>query len=144
MKTGFLSFLVSVFLTNTVLAETIARTWEMQNIKVACLDLGPNIANCYVVSSPDRDAYVIDPGGNASGIVAYLKANQLNVLGYLITHGHNDHIKGLPQAKQIVSAPAGIHSLDVPLYRKRMGNDGPFSFFLEKARVMVRIILHSP
>lgn len=131
LKTIFLLCLTSVYFAIGVSADVVARKWEIQNITVACLDLGPDAANCYVISSHDQDAYVVDPGGNPARIIEYLKTEKLNIMGYLETHGHNDHIRGLVQMVQTMPASAGIHPLDVPLYNRRMGNDGPFDLFFE-------------
>jgi len=107
------------------------------------------VANCYVVNSPNRNAYVIDPGGNATEILAHLNKGHLKVLGYLVTHGHNDHIKGLPQLIQHLPASAGINTNDVPLYAKRMGDAGPFDLFLQDGRnygtnTLSFTVIHTP
>lgn len=115
-------------------AETSCRTWSFGNIEVTCLELGNDIANCYVVTSKQRDAYIIDPGGNASDIITYLKKHQLKVLGYLLTHAHNDHIGALEQLVREIPSHAGIHKLDRPLYLKRMGDNGPFDMVFEEGR----------
>ena len=130
-------------------AKAPSRTWDIQNINVTCLYLGKNIANCYVVSSSNKDAYVIDPGGNAPAIIEYLKAHDLNVKGYLITHGHNDHIRALPQLHKERPASTGIHASDIPLYRKRKGNAGPFDLFFKNGQTygtkdLPFTIIHSP
>ncbi len=119
------------------------------NLRVRCLELGKGTANCYVVSSGNKDAYVIDPGGNADEILKQLKKNKLKVVEYLITHGHNDHIRALPDLHKKNPAPAGIHSSDVPLYRKRMGDSGPFDSFFEDGKTygtgdLKFTVLHTP
>jgi glyoxylase-like metal-dependent hydrolase (beta-lactamase superfamily II) len=126
-----LFFNIAVLLASIVCAETPSQTWSIGNLNVTCLFLGDNVANCYVISTENRGAYVVDPGGNASEIIAYLKEKKLNVTGYLITHGHNDHIKGLPQMHKSMPASAGICALDLPLYIKRMGTPGPFDYFFQ-------------
>jgi hydroxyacylglutathione hydrolase len=130
MKKYILTGGILMFLMTLSFGAT-SQTWTIHGIRVSRLDLGQDIANCYIVSSESREAYVIDPGGNARYILEYLKKERLKVLGYLVTHGHNDHIKGLPELVEEMPAPAGIHRDDVPLYTRRMGNSGPFDLFFE-------------
>jgi hydroxyacylglutathione hydrolase len=125
------------------------QTWTIKDIHVARLDLGEDVANCYVVSAANRDAYVIDPGGNATYIIEHLKKEHLKVVGYLVTHGHNDHIQGLPQLVREMPASAGIHSDDIPLYTKRMGNAGPFDLFFQDGKsygtnLLSFTVIHTP
>ncbi len=66
-----------------------------------------------------------------------------------MTHGHNDHIKGLPELVHKMPAPAGIHSDDVPLYIKRMGNAGPFNLFFQDGKdygsnTLSFTVIHTP
>jgi hydroxyacylglutathione hydrolase len=134
MKKVLISFAAILLVAGCVQAADhyLPFTWHFKGIDVTRLLLGKNIANCYVVSSEkSKGAYVIDPGGNAEGILAFLKKEDLTVKGYLLTHGHNDHIKALPQLYKEMPAIAGIHAADVPLYKKRMGDDGPFDLFFE-------------
>jgi glyoxylase-like metal-dependent hydrolase (beta-lactamase superfamily II) len=119
------------------------------SLRVRCLDLGKGTANCYVVSSNDKNAYIIDPGGNAEEILKHLENNKLKVLGYLITHGHNDHIRALPDLHKKSPASSGIHSSDIPLYRKGMGTSGPFDLFFEDGKTygtddLKFTVIHSP
>lgn len=96
-------------------------------IIVKRLDLGKNAANCYVIHANNHDGYVIDPGGNPTLLIQYLQAHQINVIGYLLTHAHNDHILAIPTLlSSQYSAPVGLHKADKPLYERRMKNTLPF------------------
>lgn len=53
------------------------------------------------------DAYVVDPGC-ATSVIDYLATTQLNLVGILITHHHNDHTGGIKQLQQYFN-----HKLDV-------------------------------
>lgn len=50
--------------------------------------VSPYVTNCYILSK-DNDVLVIDPGGNFDKIKPFLEGK--NVLGTVITHGHDDH-----------------------------------------------------
>ena len=68
-------------------------------------------ANCYVVHS-GFEAIVVDPGGEAPEVVAYLQDNNLKVVALINTHGHADHIGGNHWFSQQTGAPVWIHRLE--------------------------------
>ena len=57
------------------------------------MPLGPLDTNCYLVHS-DREAVVIDPGGDAQEILSFLASEKVNLAAILNTHLHFDHIQG--------------------------------------------------
>ncbi len=74
--------------------------------------VGPFEVNCYVIRSDTPDALVIDPGADADRISSFLKSNRLNVKGYLLTHGHVDHISAVDDLLKIYPAFVAIHPED--------------------------------
>lgn len=68
-------------------------------------------ANCYVLHHGSK-ALVIDPGGNADVILAYLEKHRLSVEIILNTHGHADHICANAALKRAVGAPIAVHEQD--------------------------------
>lgn len=61
------------------------------NVKI--LQVDPIGTNCYIVSDDDRNAFIVDPGGDADLIIN--AAKDLNVAYILLTHTHYDHIGAL-------------------------------------------------
>ena len=75
-------------------------------------------SNCYVISY-ENDCYVIDPGQEEMDeVIAYIRENNLNLLAILLTHGHWDHILGIP---------AILEYKEVPIYISEKGYDFLFN-----------------
>ncbi|MBN1669406.1 MAG: MBL fold metallo-hydrolase [Kiritimatiellae bacterium] len=68
--------------------------------------------NCYLVWGASPDALVIDPGDQADGILARIRARELRVAAYLLTHGHVDHVSALAELYDAMPAPVGISAKD--------------------------------
>ncbi len=82
----------------------------IRNIVVSAFE-----TNCYIVSDPTtRDAIVIDPGDDASTILAAVRADGLTVHCIVDTHGHVDHIAANGAVQCEFGCPIMIHALDAP------------------------------
>lgn len=57
-------------------------------------------ANCYVVQSKEKNAFVVDPGGEAENIIGYLKGHDIAPRMILLTHGHFDHVGAVLDLKE--------------------------------------------
>lgn len=67
--------------------------------------VGPVLTNCYIVSDKEKgDAVVIDPGGGAEKISAYLRDKHFTLQAILLTHGHFDHIIAAEKLRSEFSA----------------------------------------
>lgn len=65
-------------------------------------------SNCYVISYKN-DCYIIDPGEETmTQVIDYIKENSLNLLAILLTHGHWDHILGIPSVLEYKKVPIYI------------------------------------
>lgn len=81
-------------------------------MKIKTLSVGPFGVNCSVVWKNEAEAVVIDPGCDAGRIAAVLQANGLTVAGWLLTHGHADHISALAALHKKHPAPVYLHAAD--------------------------------
>ena len=61
------------------------------------LETGILQVNTYVIVLNEKEAAVIDPGGNADEIIALLKKHNLDLKAVVLTHSHFDHIGGVDE-----------------------------------------------
>ncbi len=80
---------------------------------IETLTVGQFQVNCYLAWNEQREAIVIDPGAEASGIVAAIDRLALDVRAYLLTHAHVDHISALAALHRRYPAVIGLHEDDL-------------------------------
>lgn len=71
--------------------------------------------NAYIISENKKDCFIIDPGDNAKEIIDDINKEGFSPQGILLTHGHLDHIMGIPEIIAYFDAK-GVH---VPVYIHR-------------------------
>ncbi len=77
------------------------------------LELGPFLANCYIVGS-DRtgEGIIIDPVAEAETIMDNVRQLGLTIKIIVATHSHPDHIMALGQLKEETGAPFAMHEAE--------------------------------
>ncbi len=86
-------------------------------IHVETFPVPPLGCNCSVLRDDEtREAIVIDPGGDAPGILKRLHAHGLTVKAIVHTHTHIDHVGATAAVQRDTGAPARIHEGDLFLY----------------------------
>jgi hydroxyacylglutathione hydrolase len=95
----------------------------MSEIKLQIVPVGALEANCYILwDSTTREGIIVDPGSEASKIVALVKKNNLLIKYIINTHGHYDHIGANQELRSKLGAEILIHEADGPLLENPMKN----------------------
>jgi hydroxyacylglutathione hydrolase len=78
------------------------------------LTVGAIETNCWIYPINDKEAAIIDPGDEADRIITALKKLDLTPRYILLTHGHFDHIAGVPHLIEKLNPKPqiAIHRLD--------------------------------
>lgn len=85
-------------------------------MKLDSLQVGMIGTNCYLLTdeTAGNATAVIDPGGSADQILARIRKNNLDVKLILLTHGHFDHVLGVPGLlKKWPGIPVYVHEKEV-------------------------------
>ena len=68
-------------------------------------------SNCYVVYNNNKNAVIVDPGlYDISLLIEFVKENELNVHGVLLTHEHFDHIFSVKSVKDAFNCDCFSHT----------------------------------
>ncbi len=106
----------------------------MGKLTIQSFAVMPFDENCYVVSDETGEGVVIDPGGMAKQILAYIREAKLSIVAVLNTHGHCDHIGANDEIRDETGAPLYIHREDAAMISDMKLNLSAFMGF----RVMSR------
>jgi hydroxyacylglutathione hydrolase len=77
------------------------------------LTVGPFETNCYIVGDNNLQGMVIDPGDDAPGIMARIRARKLEIKEIILTHGHMDHAGALAAVQKATGATVAVHQADL-------------------------------
>ena len=86
---------------------------KIENENIFCMHTGVLGVNTYIILLDQKTAAIIDPGGNAEKIYAFLKEKNANLDAILLTHTHFDHIGAVaPLKKQFPNAKIFCHNAE--------------------------------
>lgn len=77
-------------------------------LEIKKMSLGPLGTNCYIIYK-NKQALVIDPGGEANKIIDFLQQEELSAQAILLTHAHFDHIGGLQPLRTNLGLDVYLH-----------------------------------
>jgi hydroxyacylglutathione hydrolase len=96
------------------------------SIEIKQFITGPIETNSYVVSDEEKKCCIVDPSSGCKGILNYIADNALTPGAVILTHGHFDHILGIPEVlKQFPDVSVWAHPLDAD-FIKRADYNGSF------------------
>lgn len=80
------------------------------------LVVGPLEVNCYIIWDKNtKEAFIIDPGGDAGEIMDFIKTEGLKPKYIINTHGHFDHVGGNAELRSAYDVKVAIHRNDEPM-----------------------------
>jgi len=95
--------------------------------------VGPFFKNGYVVGCErTKQAVFIDPGDEVEELLAFIAAEELQVVSILLTHAHVDHVSGVAEAKRTLNVPIYLHRDDLPLYQNAVQHGMLFGLTVEE------------
>ena len=78
-------------------------------------------SNGYVLyNKPGGEALIIDPGYNAKVFIDFVKENDLDLKGILLTHNHHDHVGAVNPIADTFSCKVYMHYMDALTYRGKV------------------------
>lgn len=77
-------------------------------MQIQRMSLGPLGTNCYIVYV-EKEALIIDPGGEADRIIAFLHDYSLTPRAILLTHAHFDHIGAVDKLRSYFYIDVYLH-----------------------------------
>ncbi|OBX09734.1 beta-lactamase [Gallibacterium salpingitidis] len=69
-------------------------------MNVQIIPVTPFQQNCSVIWDDEKNAAIIDPGGDAERIINFINENELKPKMILLTHGHLDHVGAAAKIKR--------------------------------------------
>ncbi len=80
--------------------------------------LGQLQTNTYLLTSDQKNCYIVDPADDFVFLSDYINQNSLNLKGIILTHGHFDHSLAAPPLKMIFKVPLLASSKDLFLLKQ--------------------------
>ena len=108
-------------------------------MKIEHLILGSYETNCYILRENEavKDCMIVDTGLEAEALIEFLKSGQLNPAAAVFTHGHADHITGIPLLREnYPDIKIYIHKLDARMLTRATSNTKPADELVEEGDVI--------
>ena len=95
-------------------------------MQVKPLTVGPLQENCYLVWQASGNGLIIDPGDDAQQIKDAINQNAIEPQAILLTHGHVDHIRAIPEVAATYNLEVFLPREDHTLYLSPKNEVLPF------------------
>jgi hydroxyacylglutathione hydrolase len=93
----------------------------------------PFYKNGYIAACErTREGVLIDPGDEVDDLLAFVKAERLDIVSILLTHAHVDHVSGVARAKRQLGVPIYLHRDDQFLYDQAVAHGLQFGLKVEQ------------
>ena len=101
------------------------------------IQVGGFEVNCSILSENGK-AWIVDPGQEAERIIDLLEKKGLEPAAILLTHGHFDHISGIPGLlEKFPELPIYVHEKDAPMFGHPLNQLPPEYPSFQKPRNLV-------
>lgn len=101
------------------------KVFEWNDIYCEVIKVGILGTNCYVIYNKNsKKGCVVDPGGEADKIMAFINANNIELEAIYLTHGHFDHILVADVLKDKTGADIAVFEEDAQLMESKDTNCG--------------------
>ena len=74
--------------------------------------------NCSLIWDDEKNAAIIDPGGNAKKLIQRIEELELNLKAVLLTHGHLDHVGAAEVIRDHLTLKSGAHRKKIVSFLK--------------------------
>lgn len=99
-------------------------------MNIEIIPVTPFQQNCSLIWDDEKNAAIIDPGGEAPKLIKRIEELGLNLQAILLTHGHLDHVGAAEKLKQHFNVTIiGPNSLDEFLFQSLPQQSKQFGLF---------------
>jgi hydroxyacylglutathione hydrolase len=97
-------------------------------VKIHHIQVGMIQTNCYILWDEDeKKVLIVDPGADGEKILKWIEREGLKPLAILLTHGHFDHIGGIPLIQRRTGIPLYVHPADVHMLSRAVRKDNLYA-----------------
>lgn len=71
------------------------------SLQIEKIITGPIETNTYVIVNSEEKCFIVDPSSGCEDVIKYIQRNNLIPESIIITHGHFDHVMGVPEIQAV-------------------------------------------